>query len=317
MESDAANAVSGGPNAAQLTSPLDTVHPPAGDCQSNPGMTGRQILERYSFEVTCRGMSQVRESIRAIPPGTRVNITALGRETYEDRVAAASDLIDLGLQPVAHIAARRVSSVSRFSDFMSRLTDLGASEDVFVIGGDARDSEGPFGDAFSLIDSGILADFGVRRVGVAVYPEGHPFIDDGVLASDLASKLGALRDQRLEAYAISQLCFDAQAVSSFVGPIIASGTLADLRIGLPGPTTAKKLIAYATQFGVKSSIGIVRKYGLSLANLMSTAKPGRFIEDLTQTIRPNPATPTLLHFYPFGAVKNTIDWIGETRMQRG
>src|SRR5690606_39654854 len=48
-----------------------------------------------------------------------------------------------------------------------------------------------------------------QRVGVPAYPEGHPAIADDVLWADLAAK------QRYAHYAVTQLCFDADAICRF------------------------------------------------------------------------------------------------------
>ena len=49
---------------------------------------------------------------------------------------------------------------------------------MLVIGGDLGTPLGPYPDALSVIDSGLLPDHGVREVAIAGYPEGHPDIDD-------------------------------------------------------------------------------------------------------------------------------------------
>ena len=274
-----------------------------------------RLMADYTFEITSTDLPQVRDALTAIAPGTRVNVTALTRESVGDRLGTISSLVDLGLRPVAHIAARGVSSATHLSSLLADLQRAGASEEVFLIGGDSAAPAGPYRDSLDLIRSGILPEFGVRRVGVAFYPEGHPHIADEVLELDFANKLRALNDQDVSAYATSQFCFDAQAVCRSVASILANPTLSGARIGVPGPATVTRLMRFAARFGVKSSAGIVRKYGLSLTNLMSTAKPTKFIDDLAQNL-PVTEVPITLHFYPFGAVADTITWVDDLTKER-
>lgn len=275
------------------------------------------LMRGYSFEITCKDLGQVRAAQVEIPSGTRVNVTALSRESEADRITAIAELVDLGLRPVPHIAARALTSTRRLRSLLSRLDAVGATDEIFVIGGDRKESAGPFGSGLELIRSGLLAEHGVRRVGIPAYPEGHPFISAQVLSREFAQKLVALDEQGLRAFAISQFCFDVPAVRQWVRKASASGRLTELRVGVPGPTTVRRLMRYASLFGVKSSSGIVRKYGISLTNLMSTAKPGRFIDDFAEALPGSLPTPVALHFYTFGAVAATVRWIDEYQSQGG
>ena len=53
---------------------------------------------------------------------------------------------------------------------------------------------------------------------------------------------------------------------------------------------------------------MLRKYGLSLGNLIGTAGPDRFVATLEAALTPDHG-PVRLHFYPFGGLVRTLDWI--------
>ncbi|MEF9906894.1 hypothetical protein [Streptomyces sp. P9-A2] len=59
-----------------------------------------------------------------------------------------------------------------------------------------------------------------------------------------------------------------------------------VRVGVPGPAGVRRLLRYAARFGIGTSVGIAKKYGLSLTNLVSTAGPDRFIHALAERLRP-------------------------------
>jgi methylenetetrahydrofolate reductase (NADPH) len=79
--------------------------------------------------------------------------------------------------------------------------------------------------------------------------------------------------------------------------------------GHPGPAGVKRLLSYAARFGVGTSAGIARKYGLSLTNLLGTAGPDRFIQALAAGYDPHRHGQVNLHFYPFGGLQATAEWI--------
>ncbi len=88
-----------------------------------------------------------------------------------------------------------------------------------------------------------------------------------------------------------------------------------IRIGVPGPAGIKRLITFASRFGVASSAGIAKKYGFSLTNLLGTAGPDRFIKDLAGHLSAERHGVVKLHFYTFGGVPATTTWVRDFRAQ--
>jgi methylenetetrahydrofolate reductase (NADPH) len=84
-----------------------------------------------------------------------------------------------------------------------------------------------------------------------------------------------------------------------------------IRVGVPGPAGVRRLLTYAGRFGVGTSASIARKYGLSITNLMSTAGPDRFLQSLAEGYHPERHGELKLHFYTFGGLRVTADWITE------
>jgi methylenetetrahydrofolate reductase (NADPH) len=180
-----------------------------------------------------------------------------------------------------------------------------------VVGGDPETPEGPYADSLSVIRTGVLQQHGVRGVGVSGYPEGHPGIDDATLWSALTDKAAAIREQGLEPEIITQFGFDKDPVLEWLAEVRRRGVDAPVRIGVPGPAGVKRLLGYARRFGVGTSAGIVQKYGFSLTNLLGTAGPDRFLRDLAAGHDPAVHGQVLLHFYTFGGLRATAEWVRE------
>ena len=269
------------------------------------------LLRDFSLEMTGKDVPALEEAAAVVPPGTRINVTFLGNEDLTVRVAAARAVREHGFVPVPHLSARRLRSQAELEEFLAALAEVGAAEHVFVVGGDPETPEGPYEDSLSVIRTGVLQRHGVRGVGVSGYPEGHPGIDDATLWSALTDKTAAIREQGLEPEVITQFGFDKDPVLEWLAEVRRRGVDAPVRIGVPGPAGVKRLLGYARRFGVGTSAGIVQKYGFSLTNLLGTAGPDRFLRDLAAGHDPAVHGQVLLHFYTFGGLRATAEWVRE------
>ena len=278
--------------------------------------TATKVLDDFSLEMTGKDVPSLQQAAHAIPQGTRVNVTFLGNENLQMRVEAAKEVLEFGFVPVPHISARRLKSETELREFLQALQQAGASEHVFVVGGDPATPEGPYSDSLSVIRTGILPEYGVTEVGIAGYPEGHPDISTTTLWEHMEAKSASLAEQGLGQVVLTQFAFDAEAVVAWVHEVRSRGIESDLRIGTPGPAGIKRLLGYARRFGVGTSAGIAKKYGFSLTNLIGTAGPERFLKDLTSyesIISASSGVKT--HFYTFGGLAATAEWVQDFTAQ--
>jgi len=271
------------------------------------------LLEDYSMEMTGKDVDKLAEARTSIPAGTRINVTFLGNEDLQMRLDAATAVVQSGFVPVPHISARRLGSQAQLEEYLAALQAVGASENVFVVGGDPATPEGPYEDSLAVIHSGVLQQHGVRSVGVSGYPEGHPDIGDPVLWKAIDGKFAVLREQQLPGMIITQFGFDVAPVLAFAAACRERGIDLPIRVGVPGPAGVKRLLGYAKRFGVGTSTSIAKKYGLSITNLMGTAGPDSFIRELAEGYDPARHGELKLHFYTFGGLEATADWVTEFR----
>ncbi|MFD3588718.1 methylenetetrahydrofolate reductase [Streptomyces sp. NPDC058683] len=271
------------------------------------------LLEDFSLEMTGKDVPRLEEARDTIPRGTRINVTFLGNEDLPMRLDAARAVKRLGFVPVPHFSARRLGSRADFERFLTGLHTDGTCDNVFAVGGDPARPEGPYADSLSLIESGLLQEYGVRHVGISGYPEGHPAIPGDVLWSVLRDKSAALAAQGLDGGVITQFGFDVDPVLAWVERVRDEGITLPVRIGVPGPAGVRRLMAYAARFGVGTSAAIAKKYGLSLTNLMGTAGPDRFLHALAEGYDPVRHGEVKIHFYTFGGLRATSEWIARFR----
>jgi methylenetetrahydrofolate reductase (NADPH) len=287
-----------------------------GDSTVNP-LTTNELLSDFSLEMTGKDLTDLKSAVPLIPVGTRINVTYLGNEDPRLRLDTARSLVAGGFVPVPHISARRLTSRADFESYLSALQDVGASQNVFAVGGDPSTPAGPYEDADALIRTGLLPDYGVQSVGIAGYPEGHPDIDDARLWDALIKKTESLSAQGLEASITTQFGFDDKPVLAWIEKVRSAGIHIPIRVGLPGPAGIRRLLRFANRFGVGANAMIVKKYGFSLTNLMGTAGPDKFAHALADGYNPETHGSVQLHFYTFGGLAATSEWIREFQARNG
>lgn len=272
------------------------------------------VMTEPSLEMTGKDVDALREAAPYIAPGTRVNVTFLGNEDLPMRVTAAQAVTELGFVAVPHVSARRLSSEDEFLEFLTALRDQVGATHLFAVGGDPAEPMGPYASSLELIQSGRPKELGFTDISIAGYPEGHPDISADQLWSALEGKDAALKEQGLNGTILTQFGFDVDPVFTWIEEVRRRGVHLPIRIGVPGPAGIKRLLTYAKRFGVSTSAGIAKKYGFSLTNLLGTAGPEKMISALDAGLTPAHGD-VKLHFYTFGGMKTTAEWIQEHQRQ--
>jgi methylenetetrahydrofolate reductase (NADPH) len=269
------------------------------------------VLDGFSMEMTGKDVAKLENAAGVIPPGTRIHVTYLENEDLQTRVTAAAAVRRLGFVPVPHISARRIHSKEMLEAFLEALRGVDAVESVFAVGGDPPSPLGPYEDALSLIESGVLQQYGVRHVSIAGHPDAHPDIETEALWLALEHKTAALARLGLPGTVLTQIDFDAERVLAWIEQVRQRGIDLPVRVGVPGPASVRLLLSFAARMGLSTSAGIARKYGFSMTNLLGKAGPDAFIRDLQAGLDPARHGQVGLHFYTFGGFKTTAEWIGE------
>ena len=267
------------------------------------------LLADYSLGVAWQELGDLEQARALVPPGTRVHVGFLDSEDMAMRVSMVRAVRRAEFVPVPIIAARRLLSQGMLARYLTELRAAGATGSVLVVAGDPEPPRGPYADAASVIGSGLLEYHGVREVSVAGHPGGHPAVADGVLWQSLAGKAAALDRQGLTGSVVTQFAFDADLVLTWLAEVRARGFSLPVRIGVPGPASVKRLLAYAARCGVGVSARAAREYGFSLANPTGEAGPGRLIQALAAGLDVRLHGEVKLHVNTFGGFAATVEWV--------
>lgn len=266
------------------------------------------LLQGASVEISARDPAAVDSCLALLEPGSAVYVNFAAADTHHGLVATAKRLQRAGFLPVPHVAARYLAGYTQLGDYLSRASGEAGVEQVLVIAGDIDRPVGPFASSLQILETGLFAKHGIRRIGIAGYPEGHPKIAAADLDRALEAKLGCLQQGGSEPYIVTQFCLEAAPIINWIGKWRRHGVAVPIRVGLAGPTSIAALARYAVRCGIGNSIRALVGRQTSLARLLVEAGPEPVIAALAMARSPAEGVAGL-HFFPFGGLQRTGNWM--------
>jgi methylenetetrahydrofolate reductase (NADPH) len=254
-----------------------------------------------------------------LPAGTPVYVNHLPRHSLADSLASLAAVREAGLEPVPHIAARRIASRAELGEFLARAVAEAGVRKALVLGGDEPEARGPFGDGAALLRSGALAAAGLREIGLPGYPEGHPRIPLMELERDLAEKLALAAAQELSAYVVTQFSFAPARVVDYCAALARSAPGVPVYVGLPGPTSPAALLRFAQRCGVSASLRALQAQGLDAVRLVTHTDPGDQLAHLARYCAAHASACNVVgvHLFSFGGVTAAASWMNRYFASQG
>jgi methylenetetrahydrofolate reductase (NADPH) len=267
------------------------------------------LLPQASVEVSSRGqLDELRDNFR---PGIDVTITFLPGDNYRHNVETASALRRAGFNPVPHIAAREVASGEALDDFLARARGEAGVSRIVVVAGDVARARGLFKSSLDVRASGLIEARGIAAVSVAGHPEGHPYLDAGAALATLEGWRDWGRGTRIDVSIVSQFCFETAPILDWMKELDARGIDLPVIVGLAGPTTPATLMKFALRCGVGNSMRAVRGQIGRFGRLLTDTGPDDVVRGLNQAPAATTARVTGFHFFPFGGLRKTAQWLDD------
>ena len=214
---------------------------------------------------------------------------------------------DRQLKLMPHIAARMIRDKGHLREILARL-EAASVESVFVPAGDRAEPLGTYSDSLQVLKDMAEIGHNIEDIGIAAYPEGHPLVSNRELMRFLKEK------QSFANFLVTQMCFDAQTLTSWLKEIRKEGIHLPVWIGLPGVAEMSKLISLSFRIGVGQSLRQLRKQKGLLKKFIS-AKPYQ-PDDLLAGLTPCLEHPDInvpgFHLFSFNDVERTEKWRAET-----
>ena len=281
---------------------------------TEPPVKGRvtELVAAGSLEISPRELHRAKDVAALLPAGSCVYIPSLPGLPLARTLEAIAAIRAAGLDPVPHVSARRILNRDEFRDFLKCAASEHGVHRVLLIGGDEPRPKGPFADSIQILEERLLADCGVREIGVAGYPEGHPRIPLNAIESALARKLELAAAQSIGVYVLTQFSFAPARVVEYCAMLARRWPNLPVYVGIAGPTDAAALARYAQRCGVSRSLRALRSLGTGIAQLVTNTDPRDHIVAIARYTRSRePSNVVGVHLYSFGGAVRTAEWMSE------
>jgi methylenetetrahydrofolate reductase (NADPH) len=271
-----------------------------------------ELLIGGSLELMPREMHRAAQIAALLPKDTCVYVPSLPGLPLARTLEAVATIRAAGLDPVPHVSARRILNKDDFRSFLKEAVSRYGVHRVLLLGGDEPRPKGPFADSLQILESGLLVDSGIREIGVAGYPEGHPRIPAADLAAAFKTKQKLTTEQGLGMYVVTQFCFAPSRVVEYCAQLARSAPEVSIYVGVAGPTDPVALARYAQRCGVSASLRALRNLGSGIAQLVTHSDPMEQLVTLARySMQREPSNVVGVHIYSFGGAMRTASWIRE------
>jgi methylenetetrahydrofolate reductase (NADPH) len=269
-----------------------------------------ELVVNGSIEIIPREAHRAADAAALLPAGTAAYVPSLPGRPLAPMLDALRTLHAAGFDPVPHVAARRMPSRDALRDFLQRAVGECGVHRVLLLGGDVDASAGPYADAAAVLEDDVLRRCGVREVGLAGYPEGHPRIDAATLDAALQRKLRLAGEQGLGTSIVTQFAFAPARVVAYCASLARTAPDVPVYVGLAGPANPLTLMRYAQRCGVAASMRALQSLGTSAVKLVGHLDPQDILLGMANYCGARPACNVVgVHLFSFGGVVPTAQWM--------
>jgi methylenetetrahydrofolate reductase (NADPH) len=263
-----------------------------------------------SLEMNADRAGDARAIAELLPTGTKVYVNHLPRNALAETLRSLVALRAAGLEPVPHVAARRVASRAALKEFLEHAVRDADVRKVFLIGGDDPKPAGPYRDSLGPLTDGLISECGIHEVGIAGYPEGHARIPRAVLERAMDEKLATAAAQGLSLYVLTQFCFAPMRVIEYCAELAQRCPALPVYVGIAGPTEPLRLLRFAQRCGVSASLRALRAQGFGVARLVTHTDPAEQLHAVARYCASRRACNVVgVHVFSFGGAREAASWL--------
>ena len=268
------------------------------------------FTRRASTEISSHDEQLLEALAQRLPAGMSVYVAHTPKSSVEDVLRVAGKVQALGFAASPHLVARRLPSADALRDILARLRAHGI-EQVLLVAGDVDRPIGPFSSTLEVIATGALEEAGLKRIGVAGHPEGHPAVAAPELLAALRAKQEFAARSGIAMHIVTQFGFNPQGICAWDRMLTQEGITLPVHIGIAGPTPISKLIKFAIQCGVGTSMRSLVKNAGAVASLTGLAAgPDEMLLGLLRGCAQHAGSRLVQpHFYSFGGALASADWL--------
>jgi methylenetetrahydrofolate reductase (NADPH) len=272
-----------------------------------------ELLASASLEMGAHRPQDARDIAALLPGGTPVYVNHLPRHRLLDTLPTLVAVREAGLEPVPHIAARRIGSRGELQTFLRHAVADAGVQKALILGGDEPEAAGPYADGAALLRDDLLRGSGLREVGLPGYPEGHPRIPTATLERAFAEKLQLAASHGLATYVVTQFTFAPARVVDYCARMARQAPGIPIYVGLAGPTNPVALLRYAQRCGVSASLRALTGHGMDAVRLVTHTDPAEQLVALARYCAAHADCNVVgVHLFTFGGVAAAANWINRS-----
>ena len=269
----------------------------------------KSLIHDFSIETTPNVYKKYGSFNEILVQKNDVYITFLPDEDSKKVIDTAKKLNNEGYCAVPHLPARTMVDNSSLEKYIGDLSEVAGCKKILIIGGGGN-QKGTISSTMEVLKTDLLSKYNFTDVGVAGHPEGNPDIPKEELNNAIIEKNQFAKKVNYKMYLATQFFFEAKSLEKWEKHLESLDNNLEIHAGIPGPANLKTLISYATSCGIGNSIQFLTKQTMNIAKLATTSTPDKLIADLAD-YKKNKVSSKLskLHFYAFGGIKKTSDWL--------
>jgi methylenetetrahydrofolate reductase (NADPH) len=265
------------------------------------------FMRGASTEITPSEEGRLSELRLLLPAGSALYVAHTPNASFSQVIHTALAVRRAGFAATPHIAVRRVPDARTLRTALSELCAGGVVQ-ILLIAGDAPQPLGEFAGTLDVLESGIIQESGLARIGIAGHPEGHSAVADQMLWEALDAKQAFAARTGLEVHIVTQFGLDAGAFAAWHGELVRRRLHLPVRVGLAGPAPIPKLLHFAMQCGIGASMRtIVRTLDTAARAPNLAVTPDQHLLNLLKA--PVSAQVVAPHFFAFGGALETARWM--------
>jgi methylenetetrahydrofolate reductase (NADPH) len=269
-----------------------------------------ELVSGGSLEMGARRPEDARDIAALLPAGTPVYVNHLPRHRLLDTLPTLIAVREAGLEPVPHIAARRIRDRVELQTFIARAVGEAGVRKALILGGDEAEAIGPYADGASILKEDFLTGCGLREIGLPGYPEGHPRIPGAALERAFAEKLLLAAAHAMGAYIVTQFSFAPARVVDYCARMARNAPGIPIYVGLAGPTNPVALLRFAQRCGVSASLRALRTQGMDAVRLVTHTDPADQLTALAHYCAVHDDCNVVgVHLFTFGGVTSAAEWM--------
>ena len=263
-----------------------------------------------STEISTHDEKLLETLAQRLPAGTSVYVAHTPKSSLEDVIRVAIKVQAAGLNASPHLVARRLPSEQALRNALARMRGYGI-EQALLVAGDVDRPAGPFRSTLEVMATGTLEEAGLKRIGVAGHPEGHPAVGAAELLSALRVKQEFAARSGIAVHIVTQFGFNPEGICAWDRMLTQEGITLPVHAGIAGPTPLAKLLKFAIQCGIGTSMSSLAKNMGAVASLTGLAAgPDEMLLGLVRGCARHAGSRLVRpHVYSFGGALPTAAWL--------